>query len=141
MNLKKTLAALLLSLIAVSVFASGENIVGGRDGSCSRKEFIEACSDEDQMYSVVELYARGAEIRRFERVPLDRTNDADKDVLNDIVSYITKKYTVKNGDFYSHILASGKAGGGTEGCLVLSHYASSAGEKWFHTMYYFEIAN
>ncbi len=138
MNLKKTLAALLL--IAGSVFAFGEDIVGGRDGSCSRKEFMEACADEDQMYSVVEIFARGAEIRRFERVPLDRTSDVDKDVLNDIVAYIAKKYTVKNGDFYSHILSSGKAGG-SEGCLVLSHYASSASDKWYHIMYYFEIAD
>ncbi len=141
MNLKKTLAALLLSVAAGVVFAYDGTVVGGKDGEFSRKEFIEAAADMDQIYSVVETFAQGAEILRFYNVNEDNMDEEDVSFFNDVTAYIKDKYTVKNRDGYSHIVVRGETQDGTDGWLILSHYSASASDKWFHYIYYFEIAD
>ena len=112
MNLRKMLAVFLLSLVAAFAFAFDGAIVGGRDGELARKDFLKAAADEDQMYSIVESFAKGARVLRFYHVDGDNMDKEDAALLDDVTAYIKGKYTVKNRESYSHIVTrrSGLAG-------------------------------
>ena len=141
MNLKKMLAGLLLPLFALSLFALDSSVIGGRDGELSRKAFAKACSDEEQMYSIVEVYARGAEIRQFSRLDAGRLGAGDAALLAELTAYIEGKYDVKDQDCYTHIVRKGGLEDGYEGWLVLSNYSASSKDRWSNCIYYFVIAD
>ncbi len=141
MNLKKMLLGLLLSVLAVSLFAYDGSVVGGPDGELSRKDFIESCSDGEQMYTIVATYAQGREILRFSNVNEDNMDEEDVALLNDVLAYIVDTYGVQNRQCYSHIVKRGDIDGGFDGWLVLSHYSASASDKWFNYIYYFALAD
>jgi len=138
-KVKVLLSALLVLMVSSFAFAYDGTVYGDSFGKFSRKEFMEAASDDEYARELVETATDGAEIERFYNVNEDNLDEEDLELINDVEAYISDTYKVRNRDCYFHIIVRGETPNGWDGWMIMTNYSESASSEFFHYIYYFAV--
>ena len=136
---KVLISVLLFVLVASSAFAYDGTVYGDSIGKFSRKEFMEAASDDEYARELVETATDGAEIERFYNVNEDNLDEEDLELINDVEAYISDTYKVRNRDCFFHVIVRGETPNGWDGWMIMTNYSESASSEFFHYIYYFAV--
>ena len=136
---------LLLVLLCARAFAYDGSILYCIDlGSYSRYDFINSIgssSFSDELYSSFneQLKQSNARTDRFFLIDENSVDEEDVAVVNSIPSYLTSKYSVRDGSTFSTGVLRNANSSGIDGWIVVSNYTSARG--WFHYLYYFHAVS
>ena len=136
---------LLLVLLCARAFAYDGSILScDYVGSYSRYDFINnmgSSSFSDDMYSALcnEFKQSNARVDKFFLIDENSVDEEDVAVVNSIPSYLTSKYSVRDGSTFSTGVLRNANSSGVGGWIVVSNYTNARG--WFHYLYYFHAVS